>query len=145
MNLQVIEKCDSSGIIDGVTRLSCEVGIPKFLFIDQDAAFMKAVENVEYDFHDTNYRLHSEKGIEYSICSVSGHNEHGQVERKIRTVQESFTEAGLNNKRLHATGLQTFCKIVENAINNLPLGFSYGRDDDNSPLFFFPKSRLEID
>ena len=30
--------------------------------------------------------------------------------------------------------MQTFCKIVENNLNNLPLGYSYGRSDNNSPL-----------
>ena len=36
--------------------------------------------------------------------------------------------------RLHATGLQTVMKLVENDMNNLLMGFSYGRDSDNSPL-----------
>ena len=36
--------------------------------------------------------------------------------------------------RLHATGLQTLAKLVENDLNNLPLGFSYGRDANNTPL-----------
>ena len=36
--------------------------------------------------------------------------------------------------RLHATGLQTVLKLIENDLNNLPLGFSYGRESDNSPL-----------
>ena len=36
--------------------------------------------------------------------------------------------------RLHATGLQTLAKLIENDINNVPIGFSYGRDADNTPL-----------
>ena len=35
---------------------------------------------------------------------------------------------------MHATGLQTVCKLVENQYNNLPLGFHYARDADNSQL-----------
>ena len=31
-------------------------------------------------------------------------------------------------------GWQTFCKLAENAYNNLPFGFSYGRDQDNTEL-----------
>ena len=133
-NLQVIEKSDFSGIIDGVTRLSCEVGIPKFLMIDQDPAVLKAVHGVEFDILDTQFKLHTEWGIEFSTCPVSGHNMHGHVERRIRTVQDSLAEAGLQNKRLHATGLQTLLKLVENQLNNLPLGYTYGRDQDNTPL-----------
>ena len=49
-------------------------------------------------------------------------------------MQESLTEACLQNKRLHATGLQTLLKLIENQLNNLPLGYSYGRDQDNTPL-----------
>ena len=36
--------------------------------------------------------------------------------------------------RLQATGLQTVAKLIENNLNNLPIGFSYGRDSDNTPL-----------
>ena len=43
INLQVIEKSDSSGIIEGLTRLSCEVGVPKVILIDQDSALIKAL------------------------------------------------------------------------------------------------------
>ena len=59
---------------------------------------------------------------------------HGQVERRIRAIQESLNECGLKNMRLHATSLQTLMKLVENQLNNLPLGFSFGRDQDNTPL-----------
>ena len=133
-NLQVIEKSDHSGVIDSITRLSCEVGIPKFMMIDQDTALMKALQEVEMDMVNTQLKLHRECGIEFSTCPVSGHNQHGQVERRIRSVQESLSEAGLETKRLHATGLQTMMKLVENQLNNLPLGYSYGRDQDNTPL-----------
>ena len=56
------------------------------------------------------------------------------VERKIRTVQEAFQRIDLGNMRLHATGLQTLAKLIENDFNNVPLGFSYGRAADNTPL-----------
>ena len=59
---------------------------------------------------------------------------HGQVERVIKSVQESFTDSGLLAGRYHATGLQTLCKLVENQYNNLPLGYHFGRDQDNGPL-----------
>ena len=133
-NLQVIEKSDSAGIVDGLTRLSCEIGVPKVVMIDEDSALIKAMREVEVDILDTKFKLHTEYGIEFSVCPVSGHYHHGQVERKIRSVQESLQEAGLYSKKLFATGLQTLFKLVENQINNLPLGFSYGRDQDNSPL-----------
>ena len=58
----------------------------------------------------------------------------GLVERAIRTIQDTLEESGLKKTHLHATGLQTFCKLVENQFNNLPLGFKKSRDADNSEL-----------
>ena len=35
---------------------------------------------------------------------------------------------------LHATSLQTMLKVIENQYNNLPLGYHYHQDQDNTPL-----------
>ena len=43
-------------------------------------------------------------------------------------------KAGIFKLKLHATGLQTVLKLIENEMNNLPLGYMFGRDSDNSPL-----------
>ena len=83
---------------------------------------------------DLQLRLSREKGISFSVCGVGGHDRHGQVERVIRSVQESLKDSGLGQKILHATGLQTLCKLVESQYNNLPLGFHYSRAADNTPL-----------
>ena len=56
------------------------------------------------------------------------------VERVIRSLQDSMEEAGLKHQRLTATGLQTLCKLIENDHNNLPLGFKFGRDQDNTEV-----------
>ena len=134
INLQVVEKKDSSGVVDGVTRLSCEIGVPKLLLIDQDATFIKAMSEVEFTYQDAEFQLHRDLGIEFVTCPVSGHNQHGQVERRIRTVKESLREAGVAKQKLTATGLQTMLKLIENQINNFPLGYCYGNDQDNTAL-----------
>ena len=36
----------------------------------------------------------------------------------------------MKSKKLHATGLQTVAKLVENNLYNLPMGFFYGKDAD---------------
>ena len=43
VNLQVIEGQDAGCILDGLTRLSCEIGVPKYLLIDDDDAIKKAL------------------------------------------------------------------------------------------------------
>ena len=134
INLQVIESKSADGVLEGLTRLGCEHGFPKFLILDQESSFMKAVKDAEVCLKDLQFRSYKEHGIICEVAPVSGHNFTGLVERKIRTVQDAFQKIDLENKRLHATGLQTLAKLVENDINNVPLGFSYGRDADNTPL-----------
>ena len=95
---------------------------------------MKAVRDAEISLKDLQLRCYKEQGIRCEVAPVSGHNFHGLIERKIRSVQESFDKIGLSSKRGHATGLQTIAKLIENTLNNLPLGFSYGRSDENTPL-----------
>ena len=134
INLQVIETKTADGILEGLTRLGCEHGFPKFLLLDQESSFMKAVNEAEIRLKDLQLRSFREHGIVCEVAPVSGHNFTGLIERKIKTVQESFDKLDLKNMRLHATGLQTLAKLVENDLNNLPLGFSYGRDVNNTPL-----------
>ena len=134
VNLQVIEGEDASCILEGVTRLSCEIGVPKYLMIDGDDTIKKALRELQVDIKDLEHQLHTEKGIIFDVCPVSGHNQHGQVERVIRSVQESLNDCGVDKLRLHATGLQTFLKLVENTYNNAPMGYSHGRDADNGAI-----------
>ena len=134
INLQVIESKSADGVLDGLTRLGCEHGFPKYLLLDQEKSFMKAVREAEVDLRDLSLRCFKERGIMCKTAPVSGHNYTGLIERKIRTVQDVFEKIGLKNMKLHATGLQTVAKLVENNLNNLPIGFSYGRDADNTPL-----------
>ena len=121
-------------VSDGLTRLGCEQGFPKFLLLDQEKSFMKAVKDAQVDLRDLSLRCYREHGIRCETAPVSGHNYTGLIERKIRTVQEAFDKIGMKSKKLHATGLQTVAKLVENNLNNLPIGFSYGKDADNTPL-----------
>ena len=102
--------------------------------IDGDDAVKKAFRELEVNIRDLKYHLHKEWGIVFDVCPVSGHNQHGQVERVIKSVQESLEDCGVKNLRLHSTGLQTFLKLVENTYNNASLEFSHGRDVDNGPI-----------
>ena len=134
VNLQVIEGKSADAVVDGVNRLGCEVGIPSFVLVDQDSGILKVLKEAEVNVRDLQLVLHKEKGIRFRTCPVSGHNFHGAVERKIRSVQECLEKSEIEKQRLHATGLQTALKLIENDMNNLPLGYTYGRDSDNSPL-----------
>ena len=134
VNLQVVEKTDAGGIICGLTRLACEVGMPKYVLCDQDSGIMAALSNADVTLRDLKLRLYKEKEIVFSTCPVGGHHQHGQVERVIRSIQQGLEDCGLKQERLHATGLQTLCKCVENSYNSVPIGYSYSRDMDNADV-----------
>lgn len=134
VNLQVIEAKSADAIVDGVIRLCCEVGVPSLMLVDKESSILKALSEAEVDVRNLDMLLHKEKGIRFRTCPVSGHNYHGLVEHKIRSVQECLDKSDVGGMRLHATGLQTFCKLIESDLNNLPMGYSYARDSDNSPL-----------
>ena len=133
-NLQVIEAKNSEAVLEGLTRLACEVGMPSCLVLDQETSFMKMVRDAEINLTDLSARCYREYGVRFETAPVSGHNYIGLVERKIRSVQQCFEKIELKNVRLHATGLQTMCKLVENELNNTPLGYSYGRDANKTPI-----------
>ena len=132
INLQVIETSEAQSVVDGFTRLSCEVGTPKYVFGDKDTAFEAAFPDMDLLMRNLGGNLYREFGIDFVTCPVGGHNCHGHVERVIKSVKESLDDCGLKNKRIHATGLQTLFKIVENNYNNLPIGYHYDRDQDNT-------------
>ena len=134
VNLQTMESSKAAGWLDAFTRLGCEVGLPSHVYCDQDSAGMSAFDMAEVELRDLQLRLLNEKNINFSVCPVTGHDKHGHVERVIRSLQESFNDCGLKKVILHATGLQTLCKLAESQYNNLPLGYHYDRDADNSPL-----------
>ena len=134
VNLQVIESKSADGILEGLTRMACEHGFPSYLILDQDKSFMKAVNEAEIDLKDLMSRSYKEKGVKCEVAPVSGHNFTGLIERKIKTVQGVFDTIGLKSMRLHATGLQTLSKLVECQLNDLPLGFSYDRAANTTPL-----------
>ena len=134
VNLQVLEAKNSEAVLEGLIRLACEVGMPSCLILDQETSFMKMVRDAEINLKDLSMRSYKEFGVKFEVAPVSGHNYIGAVERRIRTVQEAFVKIDLKNKRLHATGLQTLCKLVENDLNNTPIGYSFSRDTANTEV-----------
>ena len=134
VNLQVCEMKDTCSMLEAFIRLACECGYPKYVSIDQESSIMAALNEIKVDLRDLEHRLYSEHGMIFDMCPVGGHDAHGKVERTIKSVQESFEDIGLSKMRLPAMGVQTLCKQVENAFNNLPLGFRYDRSHDNTEV-----------
>ena len=95
---------------------------------------MKALNEANVTLKDMQGLVYRERKIEFKTCPIGGHNFHGAVERRIRSIEENMEKAGIFKLKIHATGLQTVLKLIENQMNNLPLGYMFGRDSDNSPL-----------
>ena len=102
--------------------------------IDQDSAILKGLRDAQVDLRNLQHQIYTENGIIFTTCPVGGHNVHGHVERVIKSIQDLLEDGGLKQQRLHATGLQTLLKLVENNYNSLPIGYSYDRSCSNTPL-----------
>ena len=134
LNIQVVEKSIADGIISGVTCLSCEIGIPKKLYIDQDRANSCGLEQEEINIHDLQHQLDRKLGVDFEVFPALGYNQHGRVECILRSVQESFDDCGLVRGRYTTTTLQTLAKLVENNYNNLPLGYHHHETAGKNPV-----------
>ena len=73
LNIQVVDKSDSRGILEALVRLGCEAGWPKFFYCDADSAILKIMEEMEVEIRDLQYRLHAEYGAVFEVCPVGGH------------------------------------------------------------------------
>ena len=134
VNMQVCEMKDTAAMMEASIMLSCEVGYPKYVMCDQESSLLAAAKEIKVNLRSLSHQLYSEHGIMFEACAVGGHDQHGKVERTIRTVQDSLEDTGWKKMRIHAMGVQTLCKQVENAYNNLPLGYRYERGQDNTKM-----------
>ena len=83
---------------------------------------------------DIKYRVLEKVNVSFDTCPVSGHNYHGLVERKLKTVQDALARHEFAYARLTATGLQSLLKFIESDMNSTPMGYSYDRSSSNTPL-----------
>ena len=131
VNVQLIEKEDTGGVMSGFNRFFVECSVPKMMFPDQGSQLLKAMQEVEGYVLDLQYQLSEERGILFKTCLPQSHSQHGRVERVIRSLKESLEASDVSSMRLTATGWQTIAKGIESAYNNLPLGCYYRRSEEN--------------
>ena len=63
INMQVVETSLADGITSAVSRLGCEIGIPKKIYIDAESAVKCGLENVDFDLRDLQLNLDRQHGI----------------------------------------------------------------------------------
>ena len=96
---------------------------PAKLYIDAGGQLIKACQEMKLSMQDLVGQLGGNFGVavDYEVCSVGGHNEHGVVERSIREVRKLF-QTIYESTRLSVLGLETAFAFVSNELNNLPIG-----------------------
>ena len=83
-----------------------------------------------------------EYGVEFSVCPVGGHNFHGRVERKIRSIRESI-ERSAHLARLSVLQWETLGAEIANTINNLPVAIG-NQTEDLENLDLITPNRLKL-
>ena len=141
-SLKIMEDYSTKQFLLAFSRFACELGYPKKLLTDEGGQLVSGCESVVLNMTDIQGCLNREYGIEFSSCPVGGHNYHGKVERKIRTIRETLNK-GMQNRRLSVLEWETTCSEVSNTINNLPVAIG-NEVDDLENLDLITPNRLRL-
>ena len=128
--IHAMQAYSTAAFLQAYTRFASRYGHPNHLAIDQGSQLVAACNKMEISIIDIKNDLHSkyQVGISYSTCSVSGHNEHGQVERSIKEVKNLIerTHRGL---KLDLLSIETCLQWVAAELNNLPVAIGSRTED----------------
>ena len=116
--IKVMEDYRTTVFIQSFVLLSCEIGYPKFLSVDEGSQLVKGYEPIKLTYTDIKYKLHK---VQFDTCPDGGHNYNGEVERRIRQRKESF-ENNIQNERLSVLQWETLSSVIANTINDFPIG-----------------------
>ncbi|XP_066915555.1 uncharacterized protein [Clytia hemisphaerica] len=140
----------TDAFLQSFIRFASNHGYPKKLFCDGGSQIVSGCENMKLDFQDLQSKIHRQAKVEFSICPVGGHNEHGKVERKIKEINRSI-EKNVHKEKLSLLQWETLSAVIANTINDLPIGVNskvendildlitpnrllLGRNNDRSPV-----------
>jgi len=93
------------------------------------------------NYLDIKHQLFNDHKVEFEVCPVGGHNEHGKVERKIREITLSIDV--VHKYRLSMLQWETFAASIANNINNMPLATN-GIIGDLENLDILTPNRLKM-
>ena len=141
-NVKVMKDYSTPSFIQAFIRLSCDVGYPKVLLIDEGSQLKKGCESMLISFRDTKMRLNRDFHVEFDTCPVGGHYFHGKVERKIRSIRESL-EKCMNSERLSILQWETLAAQVANSLNNMPIALTNSVSDLENADIITP-NRLKL-
>ena len=140
-NIKVMEDYSTQSFILGFTRFSCEVGYPKTLLCDAGSQIVKGCQDMRLSDTDIKHQLFTNHHIDFEVCSVGAHNEHGKVERKIQEIRSSIDT--MYKQRLSILQWETLVSSIANSINNMPLAMN-GLVGDLENLDILTPNRLKL-
>ena len=94
--IKVMEDYSTTAFLQAFTRFSADAGYPKMILCDEGSQLVKGCESMHLQYQDLKFKLHQEKGVEFEVCPVGGHNMNGRVERKVREVRKSIAKSFAN-------------------------------------------------
>ena len=119
-SIKIMEGYDTVQFLYAFTRFSDDFGFPKKMLADEGSQLVCGCESVVLNMTDIKSQLNREYGIDFETCPVGGHNFHGRVERKIRTIKDILVRS-IHNARLSVIEWETLCSEIANSINDLPV------------------------
>ena len=128
VSIKLMEDYTTMSFVQGFIRFSCEFGYPKLLLIDEGSQLVKGCEEMRFNFRDAQYRLNLNYQVEFQVCPVGGHNMHGKVERKIKSIRESISKS-MYNERFSIIQWETVASQIANSVNDMPLALAYSNPD----------------
>ena len=69
LNTQVIE--GKSAIVEGLTRLSCEVGLPSMILADRESSILKVLREAEISLRNLHLVMKKEHGVKFQVAPVA--------------------------------------------------------------------------
>ena len=133
VSIKTMNTYSTKSFVMSFIRFSCVYGCPYKLLPDAGSQLVKGCKSMKLTFTDIKNRLH-EEGVVFEVCPVGAHYMHGKVERKIRSVKETFAKC-LQNEKLSGMEWETLGDQVANSMNNLPIGLrSETKDLENVDL-----------
>ena len=108
-----MEGYDTYPVLLGFARFAYELGYPKKLLIDEGSQLVSGCDAVVLNMSNLKAKFNREFGIDFSTCPIGGHNYHGRVERKIKTIQETL-EKSCHNARMSVIEWETICSEISN-------------------------------
>ena len=141
-NMKIMEEYDTVQFLLAFTRFAYELGYPKRLLIDEGSQLISGCENIVLNMSDLKSQLSKEYGIDFDTCPVGGHNFHGRVERKIRSIREVMNKS-VRGYRLSVLEWETLCAEISNTMNNMPVAIG-NETEDLENLDIITPNRLRL-